>query len=99
MAGTFATVVASKGKLRETEEKIKKEKKRRKCPAEAVAALAKILEGWAAMQEHQAAAQAEQLEGGGDSAFGVTADASDSSAQDDDRGRCPSLPGGIRDRG
>ena len=33
-----------------------------KDPAEAVAALAKILEGWAAMQEHQAAAQAEQLE-------------------------------------
>ena len=33
-----------------------------KDPAEAVAAMAKILEGWAAMQEHQAAAQAEQLE-------------------------------------
>ena len=31
-------------------------------PAEAVAAMAKILEGLAAMQEHQAAAQAEQLE-------------------------------------
>ena len=46
-----------------------------KDPAEAVAALAKILEGWAAMQEHQAAAQAGlqtqalvQLAGGGDSA-------------------------------
>ena len=33
-----------------------------KDPAEAVAAMAKILEGWAAMQEHQAVAQAEQLE-------------------------------------
>ena len=33
-----------------------------KDPAEAVAAMAKILEGWAAMQEHQAASQAEQLE-------------------------------------
>ena len=33
-----------------------------KDPAEAVATMAKILEDWAAMQEHQAAAQAEQLE-------------------------------------
>ena len=31
-------------------------------PAEAVAAMGKILEGWAAMQEHHASAQAEQLE-------------------------------------
>ena len=31
-------------------------------PTEVVTALAKILEGWAAMQESQASAQAEQLE-------------------------------------
>ena len=48
--------------FRETEEKEEEKKKMSKDPAEAVAAMAKILEGWAAMQEHQTAAQAEQLE-------------------------------------
>ena len=80
-----------------------------KDPAEAVAAMAKILEGWAAMQEHQAAAQAEQLEalrvqaGLQTQALVQLAGGGDSASRQTPRihlpnvcrGRGPSLPRGI----